>query len=289
MVKRKGISVRQRRVSADLRSWRLARGMSCKDVAEALDCSETKISRMETGERGLYADDVAAVLGFLRVPAVHRHELLGLLRAGEEKNWHEIHGKLPTNWKELIRFEKEAVAIRNYEPMLIPGLAQIPEYSRAIMRGANPKLSEMDVESLVTVRMTRQVILGRRTAPNVHLMLDESVLRRPVCDPRIMEDQLRRLLAVGKRSNVVVQIVPFTAAANPGLEGPFVILDFAAEPPVAYMDSRGTSSFLEEEAHIDRVRVAWLGIRAIALSPDESARLIADVLGDLTTREEREP
>lgn len=63
MAKRKGVSVRQRRVSRELRALGEQRGMSCKQVADALDCSESKISRMETGERGLYADDVAAVLG----------------------------------------------------------------------------------------------------------------------------------------------------------------------------------------------------------------------------------
>ena len=88
--------------------------MSCKDVAEALDCSESKISRMETGDRGLYADDVAAVLGYLRAPGKLRQELLDLVRNGEARNWHEIHGKLPTNWKDLISLENEATAIYNY-------------------------------------------------------------------------------------------------------------------------------------------------------------------------------
>ena len=69
MARRKGVSVRQRRVSRELRSLREERGLSCKDVALALGCSESKVSRMETGERGLYADDVAAILGFLRSPA----------------------------------------------------------------------------------------------------------------------------------------------------------------------------------------------------------------------------
>ena len=65
----KRVSVWQRRVSAELRMLRIAAGLTCLDVAKALDCSESKISRMETGDRGLYADDVSAILGFLRVPA----------------------------------------------------------------------------------------------------------------------------------------------------------------------------------------------------------------------------
>ncbi|MFE0027236.1 helix-turn-helix domain-containing protein [Amycolatopsis sp. NPDC059021] len=289
MGNRKGISVRQRRVSAQLRVLRLERGLTCKDVADALDCSESKISRMETGVRGLYADEVSAILGFLKVPAQIRHELVALVRDGEERNWHEIHGKLPPNWKELMQFETDAVSIRNYEPLLFPGLAQVPDYSRSIIRGGNPKLTDAEIASLVATRMTRQVIFSRRPAPNIHLVMDETVLWRPVCATEIRRAQLRNLLNLSERRNVTIQVVPFTAGANPGLEGPFVALDFAADHSVVYMDSRGTSSFLEEDAHIDRVKVSWQGILAVALSPEESMRLVAHVIGTLTGPEEQEP
>ena len=282
----KRVSVRQRRVSAELRTLRIAAGLTCLDVAKALDCSESKISRMETGDRGLYADDVSAILGFLRVPAAKRTELLALVREGEERNWHEIHGKLPTNWKDLIRFESEATAIRNYEPMLFPGLAQVADYSRALILGASPKLSDSEVDALVATRMTRQVIFSRRPAPTIDLIVDETVLRRPVCSPEIMRAQLRHLMTLNERKNVTIQVVPFATRAHPGLAGQFVLLDFESSPSVAYMDSRGTSSFLEEPDHIERVRLAWQGIRAVALSPEESMRLIASALGQLTGQEE---
>src|SRR5947207_2250544 len=97
MGKHRGASVRQRRVSAELRTLRIDRGLTCLDVAKALGCSESKISRMETGNRGLYPDDIAAILGFLRAPADMRHELLTLVREGQERNWHEVHGKLPAD------------------------------------------------------------------------------------------------------------------------------------------------------------------------------------------------
>lgn len=286
---RKGVSVRQRRVSAELRTLREKRGVSCRQVAAALDCSESKISRMETGERGLYADDVAAILGFLQVPAGYRHELLALVRDGEERNWHEIHGKLPTNWKDLIRFENDATAILNYEPLVIPGLAQTPEYARALMHGIDPLLSENEVDTLVAARVTRQLILSRRQAPTVHLMMDDMVLRRPIGDPIIMRAQLEHLLNLSRRSNVVIQMAPFAAGAQPGLLGPFVILEFLAEPTLVHVESRGTSSFLEEEEHVSALKVAWRNILAVALSPEDSARLIASILGELTPAEEHAP
>jgi transcriptional regulator with XRE-family HTH domain len=286
MAKNKRVSVRQRRVSAELRTHRLAAGLTCLDIARALDCSESKISRMETGDRGLYADDVAAILGLLHVPAAKRSELLALVREGEERNWHEIHGKLPPNWKELMRFESEAISIQNYEPLLVPGLAQVSDYSRTIIQGASPQLAESEIETLVATRMTRQIIFSRRPAPRIHLIVDETVLTRPVGKPETMRAQLRHLLGLAERTNVTIQVVPFRAHAHPGLDGPFVILDFAENPPVSYMASCGTSSFLEEDQQIERVKVAWQGIRAVALSPEESMRLVASAFGELTGQEE---
>lgn len=276
---RKGASVRQRRVSTELRALRLARGLSCADVANAIGCSESKISRMETGHRGLRADEVAAILGLLRAPAALRQELVDLVRAGEHRNWHAIHGKLPSNWKDLIGFEADATALYNYEPLLIPGLAQTPDYARAIIRGGNSSLSDAELDALVAARMGRQVILGRAV---VHLLMDEAVVRRSLGDPGMMRSQLQHLMVMGGRANVTVRVVPFDSIAHPGLEGPFLRLEFADQPSLVYVESRHTSTFLEEARYIDSARLAWQTLCAMALPPEESLGLIAKLIGKLT-------
>ncbi|WP_326468195.1 helix-turn-helix transcriptional regulator, partial [Actinophytocola sp.] len=90
MTRRRGVPVRQRRVSTELRDLRKKAGLTCADVARALGTSITKISRMETGDRGLYPDDVAALLGLYRVPTKRREELLDLVRNGAEPNWWQL-------------------------------------------------------------------------------------------------------------------------------------------------------------------------------------------------------
>lgn len=285
----KRTSVRQRRVSAELRTLRMAAGMTCKEVSDGLGFSESKISRMETGDRGLYADDVSAILGFLRAPQDKRQELLQLLRDGEQRNWHEIHGKLPADWKQLIRFEEQAHAIKNYEPLVIPGLAQTPEYARALMRGIDKRLPEPELEKLVAARLSRQVVLSRSDGPSVHLLIEEGVLHRRVGNDEIMSEQLEGLLRMGNRSKVTIQVVPFAVGTHPGLEGPLVLLDFVDEPSLAHTESRGTSSYLEDEIPVARTKIAWQELVAMALAPEDSARLIATLIGNLTPTEEPEP
>ncbi|WP_215547733.1 helix-turn-helix domain-containing protein [Amycolatopsis sp. CA-230715] len=288
MARRTGISIRQRRVSAELRALRLAKGLSCKDVAEGVDCSESKISRMETGHRGLQPDDVSAILGFLRASSALRKELLDLVRDGSRQNWHEIHTSIATestNWKDFIRLETDADTIRNYEAMLLPGLTQTRDYALEVMRAGDSRRSAEEMERMVAARMARQRRLVEPTAPELHYLIEETALTWRVGTPATMRAQLRHLLHLAERPKITVQVVPFAAGVHPGMNGSFVIFGFPAEPPVAYLESRGTSTFIEEADHVKTFQFAWQKLRAIALSPDDSARLITSVIGEPPCRE----
>ena len=283
MARRKGISVRQRRVSTELRTWRVRRGLSCKDVARALGWSESKVSRMETGERGLYVDDVAAVLGFLRVPAEIRQDLLDLVRTGDERNWHEIGRDIPISrlLRDLIRFESEATAIHNFEPLVIPGLVQTAEYTRTLMRRASFTRPDHEIEGMVAVRMNRQRVLDQANPPQLNLIIEEMVLRRTMGEPAVMAAQLHHLLAAGARRHVSIRVLPFDAEAALAAQGTLIMLDCPDQPTLCYEESRSTSTFLEDEEFIGRARLAWKRLLAAALSEEDSGRLIAEVAGKL--------
>lgn len=171
---------------------------------------------METGARGLYADEVAALLGLYRVPAKLRRELLDLVRNGQDPNWWQTgHGQLPAAWKDLIQLEADATAIANFEPMLVPGLLQTAEYTSALFRGIDSSRSAAEVNALVATRMARQAILTGHDATTLHAIIDEMVLRRPIGEPGVMRRQLEHLLSITDRSNIRLQVVPISVGASP--------------------------------------------------------------------------
>lgn len=282
MGRRKGVSVRQRRVSTELRTWRIKRGLSCKEVAQALGWSESKVSRMETGERGLYEDDVSAILGFLRVPAEIRQELMNLVRSGVERNWHEI-GDVPISKlvRDLIRFENEATAIYSFELMLIPGLLQTAEYARELMRALPGSRSDQVIESMVAARMDRQRLLDRANPPQLNMIIEEMVLHRRMGDSMVMYGQLQHLLAASARRHVSIRILPFNALVAIAAQGSVKILECPDQPPLCYEESRTTSAFLEDEEFIDKARVAWKKISVAARSEEDSRQLIAELASKL--------
>jgi len=281
MGRRPGVPVRQRRVSTELRELRKNARLTCADVAKALGTSVTKISRMETGERGLYVDDVAALLGLYHVPAKRREELLDLVRNGGEPNWWQLKpADIPDEWRDLIALEAAAVAIANFEPLVVPGLLQTSEYAAALTRGIDDELSENQVSALVATRMGRQTLLSKRGSPTLFAIVDEMVLRRPIGEPGVMQRQRRHLLSSAQRPNIKLQVLPFLAGATPALGGPIVILDLADGRSVIHLETQRVGTYLSEDPQVRATKLAMRRLSALALAPDESARLIASIDGE---------
>lgn len=275
-------SVRSRTVANELRKLREERGLSCAEVAKTLGVSASKISRMETGNSGLQADDVATLLGFYQVPATKRQELLELLRRGDQKGWWERQAGLPQLWRALIDFENKATRIQHYHPLMIPGLLQTGEYCEALIRGTDNTLSDAELDNLVASRMARQTVLTRSTAPQYVAVIHEVALRMPVGEPGVMTRQLRHLLSIAERPNIVLRAVPISAGAHVGLRGMFVILEFAEDPDLVHVENQITGMFLEEDADLAGYRLALRNILNVALAPDATAALIDTIAAELS-------
>jgi transcriptional regulator with XRE-family HTH domain len=274
-------SVRSRKAAAELRKIREEAGLSCTDVARMMGMSISKVSRIETGNCGMHIEDVAALLGLYKVPAARREELLDLVRRSEERGWWERQPGLPKLWRTLIDFEAKAVRIQNFEPLVVPGLLQTAEYSRAIIHGINATLSESELDNLVASRMARQTVLTRSAAPQLLAVVDEGALRRPIGDPGVMQRQLAHLATMAEKPNVTLRVVQKCVGSYTGLRGPFVILEFTEEPDLVFVENHGTNMFLEEDRHLAAYRLALSNILAVALYRADSGKLVHSLAADV--------
>jgi Domain of unknown function (DUF5753) len=189
---------------------------------------------------------------------------------------------LPTWFEAYIGLEAEAVRQRDFQPMVIPGLFQTEDYARAVLRAAPNAGSTEDVDRQVALRMERQAILSQPSPPDLWLVLSESVLRVQVGGPAVMRAQLRRLLDLAEGSNVTLQVLPFTNAANVQPISPFTILEFAdaADPAVVYLEHLTGSLFLEREDEVRRYTVVFDHLRAESLGTGQSVALIAEAAAE---------
>jgi transcriptional regulator with XRE-family HTH domain len=184
----------------------------------------------------------------------------------------------------LLEMEERATILRWWEPLVVPGLLQTEGYAREILRAARPGDSETEIEQLVSARMARQDIWERGDPPPPMLfaVLGEAVLRQCTGDAVIMREQLERLATAADNPRITVQVMPFAAAAHPGLLGPFVVASFDSGPDAAYLDNALDGQVTEQRKQVGRVSLLYDTLRSEALSPAASRDLIVKVVQEWT-------
>jgi transcriptional regulator with XRE-family HTH domain len=277
-------TVRRKRLGIELRRLREQASLTCEEVGQRLDCSGTRISRMETGRISVRPGDVRELLEIYGVTGAEADPLVQLAREARQKGWWHTYGQvLPTWFEAYVGLEAAAVRFRDFQPMVMPGLLQTEDYARAVLRAApNPGRAE-DIDRLVALRMERQAILSQANPPDLWVVLSENIVRVHVGGPAVMRTQLRRLIDVAERSNVTLQILPFTTAAHVQPISPFTILEFpdAADPTVVYLEHLTGSLFLENKEETRRYTVVFDHLRAEALGTAPSVDLIARAAAEL--------
>lgn len=268
-------TVRRRELGALLRALRTERGLTVDQVAAELLCSPSKVSRMETGQRGATARDIRDLCQIYGVTDPgQRSRLTRLAAEGKRQGWWQ--GYDLDYFATYVGLEEEATALSYYQSSVVPGLLQTPSYARAIHESFAPPLSPERIDQLIEVRLTRQKLLTRTPPLRLSVILDEAALHRQVGGPAVMKEQLERLAGIATWPNVTIRVIPFAAGAHAALESTFNILDFEdPAPSLVYVEGLIGFMYLERPQDLARYRGVFDQLHAKALTPQESIGLVS--------------
>ena len=261
-----------------LRELRERSRLTTEDVGLQLDCSPSTISRMEGGKVGIRRSTLERLLEIYEVRDQEQIDTLTVLaRQGKTRGWFARYGDLPTSYSRYIGLESSAVEMRDYEALVVPGMLQTEEYTRALLAASVRRTDSGDAaEAHVKARRERQNLLTRTDQPlELIAVLDESVIRRSIGGPDIMRSQLKHLADMGRARNVTVQILPFSGGAYAGMAGSFAILKFQDAPSVVYAEAM-TGDIYPDADDVQLYHDVFENLRAAALSPLESVKLIEE-------------
>jgi transcriptional regulator with XRE-family HTH domain len=270
-------TLRGRRLAMELLRRREATGMSREEVARQLEWSTSTIFRIETGRSRPQPGNVRTLLELYGVTGAERDGLIQLTREARQPGWwHSFRDVLPNPYEVYIGLEAGAASIRNFEPVVVPGLLQTADYAREIFRNGPIELDPEEVERLLEVRLARQEILARDDRPRLWAVIDEAVIHRVVGGVGVMRGQLRHLAESAQQGRTTIQVVPYRAGAHAGAIGAFVILDFpeATDPAMVYVETLAGDIYLEEGSDVARYTIAFDRLVAAALHPDDSVQMI---------------
>jgi transcriptional regulator with XRE-family HTH domain len=274
-----------RKLGGELLKLRDALGLTQPQAAAALTATQTKIAKIERGFSPVRDPDLHALCELYGVErdSPVRGRLIALAQTDRERRrasgWWKEYTDLG-DLVEYIQLEDGAATIRTYQSQLVPGLLQTPQYARAVAVADDVWQDLDDVEQFVQVRLARQARLTDEHPLELWAILSEAALRQQVGGQTTMRGQLEHLLTATDLPNVKLQVLPFSAGAHASMSGPFVIVGFEepASLDVVYLETPGSTLWLEREEDANRHRGLFDSVRRSALSTTDSLALLSDLI-----------
>lgn len=258
-----------------LRDARTGQELGLREFAKSLGRDPSLLSRWETGDRTPPPTEVAHILGNLHITGERYDEIIELAESVNEPMW--LATTLPEQRAQLaalLDFESTATVITDISPLLVPGLLQTSEYTRAIM-SAGYAVPRDEVSTRVAIRMGRREILIRQDPVHLVAYIGEAALRQLLGGPAVMAEQCAHLASMAARPNVTIRIVPFDSGWHPALEGASLLIEFETATPVVHLEVRETSMFLHSPADVSACRQTIASLSEQAMSADDSTVVIA--------------
>jgi transcriptional regulator with XRE-family HTH domain len=278
--------VRRRLVGGALRRYRENMGYALEDAARVLECDRSKISRIETGQRGIRPKELRELLTEYAVPDREQAALMAIASRGGQHGWWQPYADvLPAPLLDYVIMESAAAEIMNYEAQVVPALLRTDDYARAIA-AAEPRSATdgQREEAMAAQAARRRVILGAPAGRRLSVVLGEAALHQAVGGPGVMAGQVSHLAwLAGHVPGLTIQVLPFAAGAHAAAgSASLAVLRFPDAPGlgVVYLEALSGGVYLESQEDVARYIRAFALLRSAALSPAESTKL----LGTLPTR-----
>ena len=270
------VSVRQRLIGSCLRRYRESLGYDLGVAARILECDPSKISRIETGQRGIRPKELRELLTEYGVGPAAQDTLAAIARPGEDASWWREHAPvLAAGQLEHLAAESAASAIMAYAPVQIPELLHTPDYARAVA-SADLNVPEDAEDATVAAVLARQRAMLEERRAGLTVVIGETALRQNIGGAEVLRAQLRHLadLAAGC-PQATIHILPFGAGAHAaGSSGAFSVLKFSQVPDLGLVHVAGPSGgiCLDTPPAVDAYARAFTHLRLSALTPQDSAR-----------------
>jgi transcriptional regulator with XRE-family HTH domain len=270
--------VRRRLVGSALRRYRENVGYTLEDAARVLECDRSKISRIETGQRGIRPKELRELLTEYGVPASEQLALVSIAsRGGQHSWWRPYADAMSDACLDYVIMESAASEIMTYEAQLVPDLLQTDEYARAIAAaGPGYVTGQQREDAVAAMAARRQAVLGGSL--RLRVILGEGALHQVVGGADVLVGQLAHLARLSDAApTITLQVLPFSAGAHVGASsGSLAILRFSDAPSlgVVYLEALSGGVYLESQSDVARYIRAFALLSATALSPGDSTRLL---------------
>jgi len=273
--------VRRRRLAAELRRLREAAHLTLEEAAVRLECSPSKISRIETGNVRVSPRDVRDLCRIYGIPEDHRESLIELARESRQKGWWQAYGiGIESHLATYLSLEHDASQMRIYRVSRIPGLLQTEDYARSFFSAERPGAVHPGTERSV-VLLTERQRQAAASPPSLQVVLGEAALRQQPDSPGALRGQIQHLIRLSTQGGTTIQVIPFTGAGlHTTIDGNFTIMGFPhdADPDIVCIGYPTGLLWVEDAAEVAHYNALFSRLQDAALPPEDSRTFMASVL-----------
>ncbi|MGQ4435910.1 MULTISPECIES: helix-turn-helix domain-containing protein [unclassified Streptomyces] len=264
-----------------LQELREAAGIKREEAAQVLRVAPATVRRMEMAEVALKVPYVQVLLSTYGVAEEEADAFVALTEEANQPGWWQrFHDVLPEWFSLYVSLEGAAGLIRSYEPHFVPGLLQTEEYARAVLEaGTIGQTGPETIERHVSLRMARQGLLERGSPPHLWVIMDETVLRRPVSiRGEVMREQLDKLLEFAERDRVTLQVAEFDNGPHPGTYAPFSLFRFTEPelPDMVFTEYLTGALYLDSRTEVSTHLEVLDHMTAHAASAQRTKKILRD-------------
>ena len=177
--------------------------------------------------------------------------------------------------------EEEAISLYAYECRVIPGLLQPEPYMRTIFERRLPPVTEAQREGEITARLERQHLFANRPNTSFSFVVEQCVLERRFGGTEVANAVIDRLLEVGQRSNVEIQLVPLLQEDSSTVDGQMYLAETAQHEWIGYTEGQRSSNLITGPGDVSVLLQRYGRARAQALSCSATVDLLKEMQGAL--------
>ncbi|GLW90485.1 helix-turn-helix domain-containing protein [Actinokineospora globicatena] len=270
-------SAAYRELGATLRGLREDAGLTLTELANRLGLPLTTLSRMETGRRVSSTTDVIQHVVGCGLPYPLAQDLFEFTRMAERKQGYYLSDQgIGGSLQSLVYHESCAENSIIYEPQVVHGLLQTPEYARAIISDINSDFADEQVDGAVRTRMERARILSLPEPAWFTFYIHEQALRLQIGTPEVMHEQLLHLVLTAATENVTLRVVPSAAGGRSAIGGPFHLMEIPRYPTVIYLENLSDGGLILDQPEYVRSYYGLMPRLAdVALDEGQSREFVA--------------
>lgn len=262
-------------IGVELANYRNKAGPSQAEAARAIGVSSGLVAHWERGKYFPAPEQIDSLLAFYRAPYYEAERLASLAGKADQRSWLARWDDVIPDWsKTIVGLEGLAAHEVIYAQMVLPALVQTEDYSRGAT-ASSARVRPDQEERMVGLRMERQQRLFDDENPlRLTALIEETVLDRPIGGPDAMRGQLEHLVALSKRDNVEILVLPTAIGRHDAVDSRFLVLHFAQAQSIGYIEYLDGSVYVQDQDQVAAYNRTAEALYAAALSPAKSASAI---------------